>query len=136
MAARPMMTKSWRSRSIVPNSGPWAASAPSPLLRARDPAREGRRDGTGMRDRGREEAHTRGDRRGAEAWIERGKQTRRRQRDRECREHCKLIVMGDERADRARVDRTPERGDQIIHRGLERAADADLRQDDGGEHGP
>jgi len=73
---------------------------------------------------------------GAKKTITAGKQNRRRQCDRQRREHCKLIVMGDERADRARVDRTPERGNQIIHRGLERAADADLRQDDGGEHGP
>jgi hypothetical protein len=89
-----------------------------------------------MCDGGAEEDHDRGERRGAEARIEGGEQNCGRQRDRQRHEHCELIVMGNERADRTGVDGAAQRAGQIVDCGLERAADADLRQDDGGEHGP
>ena len=101
-----------------------------------DDALEGRGDRARMRDGGPEEDHDRGERRGAEARIERGEQHRGRKRDRECREYRELIVVRNERPDCARVDGAAQRADQIVGRGLERPADADLRQDHRGQHRP
>ena len=89
-----------------------------------------------MSDGRTEEHHDRRERRGAEARVERGEQNRRRQGHRQPRKHREVVVVGNERADRTGVDGAAERADQIIDRRLERAADADLRQDDGGEHRP
>ncbi len=89
-----------------------------------------------MRDGGAEEDHDGGEGRGAEARIERGEQNRRRERNRERREHRDRVVMRNERADRAGVDGAAQGAEQIVGRRLERPADIDLGEDDGGEHGP
>ena len=76
------------------------------------------------------------ERSGAEAGIFRSDESDRHQRNRKNHSEPHFAIVRNERADGTGEYRAAERPRQIIGRGLERSADAHLRQDDGRQDRP